>query len=77
MDNASEACRRSAEVDASRADSWFMFGSALYDSSPTNSTGKTIITTQTRDALEKYLSLAPEGAHAADVKAMLDKTADD
>ena len=30
---------------------------------------------ETQEALEKYLELAPDGPHAADVKAMLDMLA--
>jgi hypothetical protein len=34
-----------------------------------------VATAETREALEKYLALAPDGPHAADVKAMLDMIA--
>ncbi len=37
--------------------------------------GKVTITEETRKALQKYLELAPDGPHAADVKAMLDMSA--
>ena len=37
--------------------------------------GKVVATSETREALEKYLALAPDGPHAADVKAMLEMIA--
>jgi len=58
-----------------RADAWFVLGSVLYVSSPTDAKGNFVIAAETRQALEKYLELAPDGAHAADVKAMLDMAA--
>jgi hypothetical protein len=33
--------------------------------------GSVDVTAEARQALEKYLELAPDGPHAADVKAML------
>jgi len=37
--------------------------------------GKFIISSECRQALEKYLELAPDGPHAKDTKEMLDMSA--
>jgi tetratricopeptide (TPR) repeat protein len=67
-----EACRKSVQADATNANAWFVLGSSLFADAPVNSTGKVTITAETRQALQKYLEIAPDGPHAADVKAMLD-----
>jgi tetratricopeptide (TPR) repeat protein len=69
------ACRKCLEADPSKADAWFILGSVLFADSPTDSNGKVVASPETRQALEKYLTLAPDGPHAADVKAMLEMTA--
>lgn len=71
-DNAVAACRQNIQVDPAKADAWFILGSLLYISARTDATGKFLITPECRQALDKYLELAPSGPHAADVKAMLD-----
>lgn len=71
MQDAPASCRKSAQTDPTRADTWFLLGSALFASSPMDAKGNVVITGETRQALEKYLELAPGGPHAADVKAML------
>jgi hypothetical protein len=48
----------------------FLFANAKFDAQ-----GKVLITEEGREALQKYLELAPAGPHAADVKAMLDMCA--
>jgi hypothetical protein len=40
-----------------------------------DASGKFVISAETRQALQKYLELAPDGPHAADVKQMLDYAA--
>ena len=73
--NSAAACRKCVQADPTRADAWFVLGSDLFAGAPIDSTGKVTITAETRQALEKYLELAPTGPHAADVKAMLDMAA--
>lgn len=64
------ACRKSLQADPSRANAWFVLGSDLFADSPIDK-GKAIASPEMREAFEKYLTLAPDGPHAADVKAML------
>jgi hypothetical protein len=54
--------------------SGFFLGTALYLLSPPIAKDITTLSAETRQALEEYLELAPEGPHAADVKAMLEMT---
>jgi hypothetical protein len=58
------------QADPSRANAWFVLGSDLFADAPIDN-GKVAATAETREALEKYLTLTPDGPHAADVKAML------
>ncbi len=71
-DPALAACRKCLEADPGKADAWFILGSLLYVDAHTDAKGKFVISTEARQALEKYLELAPTGPHVADVKAMLD-----
>jgi tetratricopeptide (TPR) repeat protein len=68
------ACRKCVQADPSRANAWFVLGSDLFADAPI-ANGKVVATDETREALEKYLALAPDGPHAADVKGMLDMIA--
>lgn len=68
------ACRKSVQADPTNANAWFVLGSSLFAGAPVG-TGKIVISDETRQALEKYLELAPNGPHAADAKAMLDAAA--
>jgi superkiller protein 3 len=69
------ACRKSLQADPAKADAWFIIGSALYGNSTIDAKGNIVITAETRQALEKYLELTPNGPHSADVKVMLDAAA--
>jgi tetratricopeptide (TPR) repeat protein len=69
------ACRKCVQADPTKANAWFVLGSDLFADAPINAQGKVIATAETREALEKYLALAPDGTHAADVKAMLEMVA--
>ena len=73
--DATVACRKSTQTDPNRADGWFVLGSLLYANATTDAKGNIVIPAEARQALEKYLALAPNGPHAADVKAMLDMAA--
>jgi len=72
MEAAVTYCDRAIAVDPKRADAYFIKGSALFGNSQLGAGNQLIVPTGTREALENYLKLAPEGGHAADVKAMLD-----
>lgn len=69
------ACRKCVQADPSRANAWFVLGSDLFADLPVTAQGKVQASPDTREALEKYLALAPDGPHAADVKAMLEMIA--
>jgi tetratricopeptide (TPR) repeat protein len=65
------ACRKCVQADPTRANAWFILGSDLFADAPIDAKGTVTISPETRQALEKYLELAPDGPHAADTKAML------
>ncbi|MFZ1084108.1 MAG: tetratricopeptide repeat protein [Terracidiphilus sp.] len=69
------ACRKCVQADPTKANAWFVLGSDLFADAPVGANGKILVTAETREALEKYLALAPDGPHAADVKAMLEMIA--
>jgi tetratricopeptide (TPR) repeat protein len=69
LDDAVTACNKSLAADPSRAEAWFLKGSALYKSGKTDS-GKTAV-----EALNKYLELDPNGQHANDAKTILQAVA--
>jgi len=69
--NGLPACRKSVQVDPTRANAWFVLGSILFADAPIDGKGGVSISPETRQALQKYLELAPDGPHADDVKAML------
>jgi tetratricopeptide (TPR) repeat protein len=75
VNGAVTACRKAAAVDPTRADTWFVLGSVLFVDAKPDAQGKFVISAECRQALEKYLELAPDGPHAADTKAMLDMAA--
>ena len=66
------ACRKCVAADPKNANAWFVLGSDLFADAPVSSKGKVTFTDECRNALKKYLELAPDGPHAADVRAMLD-----
>jgi tetratricopeptide (TPR) repeat protein len=72
--DARPACRKAAQVDPTRADTWFLLGSLLYGDATVDAKGNLAITEECREALKKYLDLAPDGPHAADTKSMLQTT---
>jgi tetratricopeptide (TPR) repeat protein len=70
--NTPAACRKCLQADPIKADAWFILGSVLFADLPITAQGKVQGSPETKEALEKYLALAPDGPHAADTKAMLD-----
>ena len=77
MGPAAAACDKAIATDPSNADTYFIKGIALYSSGKVDRHGKYVVPPGTTKALRKYLSLAPDGPHANDVKAMLAMSADD
>lgn len=75
VNGAITACRKSVQVDPTNANAWFVLGSSLFAGASANASGKFVISAETRQALEKYLELDPNGPHAADTKQMLDFSA--
>jgi tetratricopeptide (TPR) repeat protein len=73
--NALPACRKAVIVGPTNANAWFVLGSLLFVDAKTDDHGNFVITPECRQALQKYLELAPDGPHAADVKAMLQMAA--
>lgn len=71
-EGALDACDKAITADPNKADAYFIKGSLLLASSKTDTSGKIEAPPGTAEALNKYLELAPNGAHAADVKQMLD-----
>ncbi|MGA3008825.1 MAG: tetratricopeptide repeat protein [Terracidiphilus sp.] len=65
------ACRKSVQADPTMANAWFVLASDLFADAPI-ADSKVTATPEMREALEKYLALAPQGPHAVDVKEMLE-----
>jgi len=72
MKAAAAACDKAIAVDPKKADAYFIKGSAMYGDGKLDANNKYVVPPGTTEALNKYLELAPEGGHAADVKAMLE-----
>ena len=72
MDEAIAACDRAIALNPAKADAYFVKGSALFGMATIGSDGKYQVPPGTVEALDKYLEIAPDGGHAADVRAMLD-----
>lgn len=75
MDAVVPACDKAIAADPSRANAYFIKGSALYGKSRMDKVGNVIAPPECIEALNKYLELAPNGPHAADVRAMLQMAA--
>jgi hypothetical protein len=71
MTRARIACEKAIAIDPNQADAHFVEGSVLFAQAPI-SDGHIHFLPGTAEALRKYLELAPTGAHASDVKEMLD-----
>jgi tetratricopeptide (TPR) repeat protein len=72
MEGAAAACDKAIQADPNKAEAYFIKGSAMYGNGKLDANNKYVVPPGTTDALKKYLELAPDGAHANDVKAMLD-----
>jgi tetratricopeptide (TPR) repeat protein len=65
-------CDAAIASNPSMADAYFVKGSILFGNGTVDGGGKYHVPPDTVSALNKYLELAPNGPHAADVHAMLD-----
>jgi tetratricopeptide (TPR) repeat protein len=74
MKSASASCDKAIAADPTKADAYFIKGSALIGMSEgkLDSNGHYIALPGTTEALNKYLELAPDGPHAAEVKQMME-----
>jgi len=66
-----DACGKAIVADPKKADAYFIKGSLLVGEAKSDSSGKLIAPPGAAEALKRYLELAPNGAHADDVKQML------
>jgi tetratricopeptide (TPR) repeat protein len=65
------ACDKAIAADSTKADAYFIKGSLLVGQGKLDASNKYVVPPGTAETLNKYLELAPDGGHAADVKAML------
>lgn len=73
MVRAEPACQKAIDVDPSRADAYFVLGAVkLGKGAIEPKTNKFRAPPGTAEVLRKYLELAPNGAHAKEVKDMLE-----
>ena len=73
---ATDAFRKATEADPKYADAWYQLGvSLLADVKLDPATGKSTPAPGTLEALQKYLDLQPDGAHAAEAKGMIEALA--
>lgn len=66
------ACDKAIAADPKKADAYFIKGSVLYADATLGPGNKIVVSDAALKALRKYLALAPNGGHAADVKEMLE-----
>ncbi|MCX6616241.1 MAG: carboxypeptidase regulatory-like domain-containing protein [Acidobacteria bacterium] len=73
---ATDAFKKATEADPKYADAWYQLGvSLLADVKLDQITGKSTPAPGTLEALQKYLDLQPDGAHAAEAKGMIEALA--
>ena len=65
-------CDKAIAADPKKADAYFIKGSSLYGEGALDKSNKFVVPPGAVEALKQYLVLAPGGAHAQDVKVMLD-----
>jgi tetratricopeptide (TPR) repeat protein len=71
-DGALAACDKAIAADPNKADAYYIKGSLMVGQGTMDKDNKVKVPAGTEEALKKYLALAPDGAHAADVKQMLE-----
>jgi tetratricopeptide (TPR) repeat protein len=67
------ACDKAIAADPNKADAYFIKGSLMVGQGKLDASNKYVVPPGTAETLNKYLQLAPDGGHAADVKAMLEQ----
>lgn len=72
VEEAIVACDKAIALDPNKADAYFIKGSALFGNGTVGKDGRYEVPPGAVEALNKYLELKPDGAHAQDVHAMLD-----
>jgi tetratricopeptide (TPR) repeat protein len=72
VEGALHACDKALAADPNKADAYFIKGSLLIADTKKDMNGKITAPPGTVETLRKYLELAPNGAHANDVREMLD-----
>lgn len=72
MEAAESACTKAIAADPNKADAYFIKGSAMFGKGKMDANNKWTVPDGTAEALNKYLELSPTGAHANDVKQMLE-----
>jgi tetratricopeptide (TPR) repeat protein len=71
-DGAIAAADKAIALDPTKADAYFIKGSCLFANGKVDAGGKFVVSAGATTALRKYLELAPNGAHAEDVRQMLE-----
>jgi tetratricopeptide (TPR) repeat protein len=74
VDGTPLVCNKAIAADPTRADAYFIKGSSMFAQGNIVN-GKFVAPMESIVALKKYLELAPGGAHATDVKQMLEAAA--
>jgi len=72
LDGAVDACNKAISANPNQADAYFIEGALLFSATKTNKDGSLTVAPGTVEGLKKYLEVAPAGAHATEVKQMLD-----
>jgi len=70
VDATPAACSKAIAANPTRADAYFVKGSALFAQGK-DINGKYVAPPESVDALKKYLEFAPDGPHAVEVRQML------
>jgi len=71
MDDAAAAADRAIAADPAKADAYYIKGQALIQKATVDASGKVTAPPDCVAAYQKYLELAPTGAHAEEVKGIL------
>ena len=72
LDGAVDACNKALDANPDRADAYFIEGALLFYATKPNKDGSLTVPPGTVESLKKYLDMAPAGAHATEVKQMLE-----
>jgi len=71
FDKALDACNATLAADPQNAVAYFIKGSVLIAKATVDAKGNPIYPPGTREALQRYIDLEPNGAHSADAREML------